>query len=274
MNNNSTIATTPEEYKVIELRKSGMAIASIMAQTGVTERRIKALIKDVVKGKKASKKAPPPPSPLSRAADRAFPLACRKQGIRDHELRLILHEEYGTNPGRSDGVRKSNYNSDTITRLKDKVRKRAVEEDCDVIFTADWIDEQAPRLSSNYLISAATDLMSRIEEYVTEYMGSHGIRREENDDTAVLDRRKQRYSAEQHLLGLALRRYSPEPVEKLLARTERLVRELEGAPDLPSDAKIDTNKAASVKTVKIKDFTESSGANRFLDDADQEGWLI
>lgn len=274
MKNSIITPTTPEEHKVIELRKSGMTIERIMAETGVAERRVKALIKDVVKGKKTSKKAPKPSSPLSRAADRVFPLACRKQGIRDHELRSILHEEYGTTWDTSDGTRKSNYSSDTMTRLKAKVRNRAIAEDCNVIFTTDWIDEHAPRLSSSFLISAATDLISRIEEYVTEYMESHGTRREDNDEAAALDRRKQSYAVEQHLLSLAFKNYSPEPVERLLARTASLVGELEGAPDLRSAEEMNRTKAVSAKTDKTKYFPEPSGIDHFLDYAEQQGWLI
>lgn len=274
MKSSITTPATPEEHKVIELRKYGMAIDRIVAETGVTERRVKALTKDVVKGKKTSMRAPKPPSPLSRAADRVFPLACRMQGIRDHELRSILHEEYGTTWDTSDGTRKSNYSSDTLTRLKVKVRNRAIAEDCNVIFTADWIDEQAPRLSSNFLLSAATDLTSRIEEYVTEYMESHGIRREDNDEAAALARRKQSYAVEQHLLCLAFKNYSPEPVERLLARTASLVGELEGAPDLRSAEEMNRTKAVSAKTDKIKYFPEPSGVDHFLDYAEQQGWLI
>lgn len=274
MKNSITTPATPEEHKVIELRKYGMAIDKIVAETGVTERRVKALIKDVVKGKKTSKKAPKPPSPLSRAANRVLPLACRKQGIRDHELRSILHEEYGTTWDTSDGTRKSNYSSDTITRLKAKVRNLAIAEDCDVIFTADWIDARAPRQSSNFLMSAATDLTFRVEEYVTEFMESYGTRREDDDEAAALDRRKQSYAVEQHLLSLAFKNYSPEPVDKLLTRTAGLVGKLEGDPDLRSAEGMDTTKAVSARTDKTNYFPEPSGIDHFLDYAEQQGWLI
>lgn len=270
----NSIPATHAEHRVIKLRSEGMTIKRIMAETGVSERRVNALIKDIVKGKKTSKKAPKPSSPLSRAADRVFPLACSKHGIRDHELRSILHEEYGTTWDTSDGTRKSNYTSDTMTRLKAKVRNRAIAEDCNVIFTTDWIDEQAPRLSSNFLISAATDLISRMEEYVTEYMESHGTRREDNDEAAALDRRKQSYAVEQHLLSLAFKNYSPEPVERLLARTASLVGELEGAPDLRSAEEMNRTKPVSAKTDKTKYFPEPSGIDHFLDYAEQQGWLI
>jgi len=236
MKNSSATPTTPDEHKVIELRKEGMSIEKINDVTGVPDRRIKALTKDIVKGKKPSKRAQKIPTPFNRATDRVFQLARRECGIRDYELRNILHEEYGTTWDTSTDSYKSNYNSDTITRLKAKVRQRAVEEDCRVIFTMDWIDECDPRSSSNFLISAATDLLSRIEECVTEYMAMHGSRQMDNSEAAGLARIKQRYAVEQHLLKLAITGYSREPIEKLLERTANLVGELEGNPDLPKAA--------------------------------------
>lgn len=273
MNNSSATPTTPDEHKAIELRKEGMSIAKIKDVTGVPDRRIKALTNGIVKGKKPSKKVPKIPTPLNRATDKVFQLARRGCGIRDYELRNILYEEYGTTRDKSTGSSKSNYNSDTITRVKAKVRQRAVDEDCSVIFTVDWIDECAPRSSSDFLTSAATDLLSRIEEYVTEYMAMHGSRQTDNSETAELARRKQRYAVEQHLLKLAITAYNPEPVERLLERTANLVGELEGNPNLRRVEDIRIAKTASTTADKLKHFPEPSGVDLFLDLAEQ-GWLI
>jgi hypothetical protein len=265
MKNSSPTPTTPAEHQVVELRKEGKTLKEIKDLTDVPDRRITALIKDIVKGKKPSQRVPKIPTPLNRATDRVFQLARRGCGIRDYELRNILHEEYGTTKDTSTNSYESNYNSDTITRVKAKVRQRAVEEDCSVIFTMDWIDECAPRSSSNFLTSAATDLLSRIEEYVTEYMAMHGSRQTDNSEAAGLARKKQRYAVERHLLKLAITGYSPEPIEKLLERTATLVGVLEGNPDQPI--------AASTTAISLS-TTQDSQVGHPLDYAEREGWLI
>lgn len=274
MKNSSATPTSADEYKVIELRKAGISIEKIKDETGVPDRRIKALTKDIVKGKKPSKRVLKIPTPLNKATGRVFQLARRKFGIRDYELRNILHEEYGTTWDTSTGTYKSNYNSDTITRLKAKVRQRAVEEDCSVIFPVDWIDESAPRESNKFLISAATDLLHKIEEYATEYMALHGTRQTDNSEAAELARRKQRYAAEQHLIKLSIKGYSPEPIERLLERTANLVAELEGNPDQGGSEGICPAKTASTKASKLKNIPEPSGVDHFLDYAERQGWLI
>lgn len=270
MKNSSTTPVTPAEHKVIELRKEGMAIDKMHEATGVPERRIKALIADIPKGKKPPKKVTRIPTPLARATERIFLLARRKQGIRDYELKNILHEEYGTEWDTSTGTYRSKFNSDTITRVKEKVRKRAIEEDCTVIFVMDWIDENAPRMSNNFLMNAATDLQSRIGEYVSEYMTLHGTRIEESSESAQLARRKQYYSVERHLIKLAIKGYDNEPIENLLRRTTIIIGELEGNPDLP----LADNGATPEKSGKPKCFREPSGVDHFLDYAERKGWLL
>lgn len=267
----NTTPTTPAEHQAIELRNTGMAIANIMKETGLPERRVKQLVKSVPKPPKSPMKVAKIPTPLAKASERVFLLARRKHGIRDYELKEILHEEYGTTWDTSTGCYRSNFNSDTIARVKAKVRQRALDEDCNVIFAMDWIDEDAPRSSSEFLISAATDLLSRIHEYATEYMAIHGSRQADKSEAAELAQRKQRYAVEQHLLKLAITGYHPEPVEKLLERTTNLVGELEGKPDACSAESLGTHQS---KTDKPRYFPEPSRIDHFLDYAEQQGWLI
>jgi len=127
----STINATPTthaEHRAIELRKEGMSIEKIRMETEVPDRRIKALTKGIVKPKKGLQRAPKILKPFDRAFERAFPLACRPSGIRDYELRDILHQEYRSTWETSTGHYESNYTEDTIKRIKAKARKRAIEE--------------------------------------------------------------------------------------------------------------------------------------------------
>lgn len=271
MENCIMTANSPAEISAIELRKTGMSIAKIMNATGLSERRVKQLSKDVVKPSKPQKTVAKIPTPLTKATERVFLLARCKHGIRDHELKSILHEEYGTNWDTSTGCYRSKFDSDTIARVKAKVRKRALDEDCNVIFAMDWIDENNPRSSSEYLVHAATDLLSRIDEYVNEYMASHGTRQTDKSEAAELARKKQHYAVQQHLLKLAITGYSPEPVEKLLNRTADLVGILEGSPDLrPAEC----SGAYQEKVNKPKYIPEPSGIDHFLDYAEQQRWII
>lgn len=254
---------TRAEHRVIELRKEGMAIDKIKDETGVTERRIKTLIQDIPKGKKPRKCTAKIVTPFSRCIERVFSLASRETGIRDHELREVLHEEYGSTWSTSKGRYESNFSSDNIKRIKAKVRQQAINEDCNVKFLPDWIDDCAPRSSFDFMISAASDLRSRAEEYATEYIATHGIRLEEDSRDAVLGRTKQRYAALRLLWKLAVPDYGDEPLEKLMDRIGKLTGELEGSPDI------------SVKYIKEKTdfYPEPSRCDHFLDYAAAQGWI-
>ncbi|MEG9624952.1 hypothetical protein [Pseudomonas guariconensis] len=262
---------TPAELQAVELRKEGMTLEKIRDITDIPDRRLRALVKGVKKGKKPPTKVAKTPTALNRTIERVFPLASRKHGIRDYELRSILHEEYGTTWDTSTGQYRSTFNRDTIARVKLKVRQRAVEEGCKVIFAMDWIDEDAPRSSSQFLIEAATDLLSRINECVTEYMATHGTKQADKSEAAELARRKQRFSVEQHLLKLAISNYTAEPVEILLNRTATLIGDLEANPDLPLGENLDTDQR---KVDKPKYFPEPSGVDHFLDYAEKQRWLL
>lgn len=261
----NTTPTTPAEHRVIELRNEGMAYDKIKDETGVPERRIKALTKGIVKPKKTLQRAPKILKPSDRTFERVYPLACRTNGIRDYELRDILHQEYRSTWDCSNGYYESNYTQDTIKRIKAKARERALEEGSKVMFIADWIDECSPRASFNFMVSAASDLNSRIEEYVAEYMAVHGSRQGDDSDDGVVARIKQRYATLRFLWKLAVPDYGKEPIQKLLNRSEKLVGELEGNPDVEFSWHGEIEKPDY--------YPEPSGRDHFLDFVEAQEWI-
>lgn len=265
-------ATTTAEQTAIELRKSGATYEQIRTATGLTERQVKELVKGVPKPLKARRPASRIKTPFDKSIERVFPLASRKQGIRDYELRSILHQEYGSTWNPLKGRYESSYTSDHVKRVKDKVRKQAAGSGCNAMFLPDWIDEGSPRASSDFLIKAASDLMNRIDEYVTEYMASHGTTQDVDGQEGVLARTKQRYAVRQHLLKLAVKRYGEEPLEKLLERTANLVGELEGNPDIQAGEDAH-RRGTGVSTEAIKYHPEPSRQDAFLDFVQAQGWM-
>ncbi|WP_143515029.1 MULTISPECIES: hypothetical protein [unclassified Pseudomonas] len=273
-----TASTTPKENETntiketaIQLRMSGATYIEIREATGLTERQVKDIVRGTPKPKRSRSVNSRVDLPFAKSFERVFPLAIRPQGIRDYELKIILHEEYGTTWDTSTGCYRSKFDSDTIARVKAKVRKRALDEDCNVIFAMDWIDENNPRSSSEFLVNAATDLLSRIDEYVHEYMASHGTRQTDKSEASELARKKQHYAVQQHLLKLAITGYGKEPVEKLLNRTADLIGMLEGNPDLcPAEC----SGSDQEKVNKPEYIPEPYGIGHFLDYAVQQGWII
>lgn len=265
MSTTNATPTTPAEHRAIELRKEGMSFANIMKETGLPDRRIKALTKGIVKPKKTLPTAPKTLKPFDKAFERVFPLACRPSGIRDYELRDILHQEYRSTWAYSTGHYESNYTEDTIKRIKAKARERASEEGTNAVFTADWIDECSPRSSFNFMISAASDLSSRVEEYVAEYMAVHGSRQGDDSDNGVVARTKQRFATLRFLWKLAVPDYGKEPIQKLLNRSTKLVGELEGNPDVEF--------SGHGKTEKPDYYPQPSGRDHFLDFVEAQDWI-
>lgn len=266
----STTATQVEQTAV-KLREGGMSIAKIMKETGLTEHHVKRLTAHIAKPPKKQKAVTKIPTSLTKATERVFTLASRPCGIRDYELRNIMHEEYGSTWDTSTGRYNSDYDSDKLKRVRAKVRERAIAEDCNVIFTMDWISEEKPRASSQYLLTAADGLLSRVNEYVAEYMALHATRWNEDSDEARLAQVKQRFAVEMHLLKLAVKDYSKEPVEKLLKRTATLVDELEKTPDAPLSKS--TNGDGCDEEEKPAYYPEPSRQDAFLDFAESQGWI-
>jgi hypothetical protein len=264
------------EQQAVELRrKDGLSIEKIVKATGLPERKVKVLVKDVPKPSKAKKVVAKIPTPLAKSVERVFTLASRVQGIRDYELRNILHEEYGSTWDTKVGRYNSNYDKDHIKRVKTKVRERAAQDDCNVIFVMDWVDERKPTASRTFLETAASDLMARIEAYADEYMEHHATRWKEDNVEADLAQRKQRYAAKRHLLKLAIRGYAREPVDVLLERSAALTNTLEGNPDVPLSASgaraLDGSGTSDAEPPEY--YPEPSRANPFLDFVESQGWL-
>ncbi|MEX5683002.1 hypothetical protein [Pseudomonas silesiensis] len=270
----STIAarntdSIPAEETVVELRKGGMSIKDIHDATGVPERKVKELTKGIAKPPKAKRVVTKTQKPFTKAVERVFPLAKRQHGIRDYELRNIMHEEYRSEWDTTTGNYVSNYDQSTIKRVKEKVRLRAAEEHCSVLFVMDWVDEEAPTAGREFLEAAAADLMFRIKAHTHQYMEIHATRWREDSEEADLSQRKQLYAAERHLLKMAVKDYGiGEPLALLLERSLVLTDLLEGTPDvlMPVDQ-------GDWQDEKPAYYPEPKGINPFLDFVDSQGWL-
>lgn len=266
------IDTTTAEQTAIQLRKAGATYDQIKEATGLSERKVKETVKDIPKPKQTRTPNTRAESPFNKSIERALPLAIRTLGIRDYELRDILHEEYGSAWNTSTGLYESKYTSDNLKRVKAKIREQALELGCNALFIPDWIDKFNPTASSKFLISAATDLMSRVDEYVNEYMVLHGTSQNTDCKQDMLARRKQHYAVRQHLLKLAVQGYGQEPIQRLLDRTTILVGELEGTPDVPvTDGYHQTGARASKEPTKF--YPEPTRQDAFLDFLEAQGWI-
>lgn len=269
----TSIESTPVEENVVKLREGGMSINNIMKETGLQERQIKKLTAHILKPTKIKQKVKRIPTPFAKSTERVFAIASLNGGIRDYELRNILHEEYGSTWDTTTGKYRSNYDSDTLKRVKEKVRRRAILESCNVIFVMDWINRENPRASSDFLQRAASDLLDRIEAYADEYIALYGTLQHESIDATMLARRKQQYAAKRHLLKLAVKGCSPEPIERLLERTATLVDALEGT----ADASLPTSRMAYgpgiTEAAEAAYFPEPTRQDAFLDFAESQGWI-
>ncbi|MCK8654899.1 hypothetical protein [Pseudomonas umsongensis] len=270
----STIATRntdsiPVEQTVVELRKDGMTIAEIMKATGLPERKVKDLTKGIAKPPKAKKAVTKTQKPFNKAVERVFSLAITQYGIRDYELRNIMHEEYGSKWDTTTGNYVSNYDQSTIKRVKQKVRLRAAEEDCNVLFVMDWVDEEAPTEGRKFLEAAAADLMFSIKAHTHQYMEIHATRWREDSEEADLAQRKQLYAVERHLLKMAVKGFGiGEPLAALLERSIALTDLLEGTPDAPMPVN-----EGDWQDEKPEYYPEPKGINPFLDFVESQGWL-
>jgi hypothetical protein len=252
--------------QVIALRQEGVSIANIMKATGLKERKVKDLIKDIVKAPKIKTAVTKIQTPLAKTVDRVYPLARRQHGIREYELRDIMHEEYGSKWDTTTGRYVSNYDPNDLKYVKQKVRIRAAQDDCNVMFAPDWVDEGAPTAGREFLEAAAKDIAARIEEHTNQYMERHATRWREDSEEVDLAQRKQHYAAKRHLLKLAIQGYGMEPLVRLLERSLALTDLLEGTPDAPM-----TSVGASGE--KLDYYPEPVDNNPFLDFVESQGWL-
>lgn len=263
-----------EQQAIALYQNAGMSIANIMTATGLTERKVKGLTKGITKppkAKKVRKAVTRVPTAFTKAVDRIYPLAIRRHGIRDYELNDILHQEYGSTWDTSSGEYVSKYSSDNKKRVREKVRLRAAEEDCNALFVMDWVDEEKPTASRQFLEAAAEDLMSRIESYSHQYMELHATRRGEDSEEAELAQRKQAWAAGHHLLKMAVRGYDRnEPLAKLLKRSVALTDALDSTPDLPITQ---CRGRGDWCNGEPKYYPEPISNDPFLDYVKSQGWL-
>lgn len=255
------MSNTHKEQQAIALRGEGMSIKNIVLKTGLTDYKVKKLTEGI-------QKVMPINTPLAKSVERVYPLAKRQHGIREYELRDILHEEYGSKWDTKNGKYISSYDRNDLKYVKQKVRIRAAQDDCNVLFTPDWINEGAPTAGREFLEVAAKDIAARIEEHTNRYMECHATRWREDSEEVYLAQRKQHYAAKRHLLKLAIQGYGMEPLVKLLERSLVLTDLLEGTPDTPmTSANGDWHDAAS------EHYPEPTRANPFLDYVESQGWL-
>ena len=252
--------------QVITLRQEGMSIANIMTATGLPERKVKDLIKGVSKLPKMKTAVAKIQTPLAKTVDRVYPLAQRPHGIRDYELRDIMHEEYGSKWDTTTGRYVSSYDQNDLKYVKQKVRGRATQDDCNVLFAPDWVDERAPTAGREFLEVAAKDIAARIEEHTNQYMELHATRWREDSEEVDLAQRKQHYAAKRHLLKLAIQGYGMEPLVKLLERSLALTDLIEGTPDAPMAS-------VGASGEKPDYYPEPADSDPFLDFVESQGWL-
>lgn len=251
-----TITASTSEEVAVQLRREGKSYAAIMAATGLPERKVKLLVKGVPKEIA---------TPLNKSVNRVYELAIRAQGVKDYELRGILHEEYGSKWNALEGRYESSFDSSVIRRVKEKVRERSTSGGTQPVFVMDWVDDQAPTASRQFLEQSALSLMAHVEDAVNEFMGLHAICAAEDSETADLAQRKQAYAARQHLLKL-VSGLGTEPTAKLLERTTRVTNILQGTPDA---------EAPSIRSTEEKrQIPEPTGTDHFLDHVESQGWLV
>jgi hypothetical protein len=250
----TTTASTPEELAV-QLRREGKSYAAIMAATGPPERKVKLLVKDVPKEIA---------TPLNKSVSRVYELAIRARGVKDYELRSILHEEYGCKWNTVEGRYESSFDSSVIRRVKEKVRERSTCNSTRPVFVMDWVDDQAPTASRLLLEQSALSLMARVDEAVNEFMELHAVCASDDSEGADLAQRKQAYAARQHILKL-VSGLGTEPTATLLERTTKATNALQGTPD---------HEAPSVRSTEDRrQMPEPTGADHFLDFVESQGWL-
>lgn len=249
-----TLDAPTVEEQVVQLRRGGLSIAKIVQATGLPERRVKALTKDVPMGIS---------TPFDKSVSRIYDLATRPQGIKDYELRGIMHQEYGCKWDTSEGRYYSSFDAAVIKRVKERVRQRASKEDSNVIFVMDWVDETAPTGSRLLLENSALNLMCRIDECVNQFMELHGTRAEEDSEDADLAQRKQAFAARMHILKI-VSGLGAEPVAKLLVRTTAVTNSLDGVSDMSGPL---------AKGSRDEYFPEPSYNDPFLEYVESQGWL-
>lgn len=217
--------------KVVELRKTGMSRASIIKATGFKER----FVREHMAGVEVESKPAAKPTQLSTAASRAYTLAIRPQGCKDHELAQIVYEVYGTKFDAEKGIHVKAWTADTLRTIKKRCRDLAEGEDLLALFVPDWVNDARPIESRISLEQFSLELSRRMDDMVTEFLCQHMVEPESDRFEMTEAQKKQKYGARRYILKLAFPefRLNAEPVSTLLARSDSICAELEATQDLP-----------------------------------------
>lgn len=245
------------EERVLALHRTGMSRRKIIEATGETEH----FVRRVIRGVPVTEKLPTTQS--ERAVARCYPMAIGRTGIKDYQLRTIMNECYGVEWDAENGKYKRRYTADQLKRVREKIRERATADGHSAIFVMDWINADAPVESNTVITQCASNLQDAIQEVVDEFMKASGIEHVEEGVDLALARRKQKFSARRHILKLAVKGLSKEPVGRLQERTLDQVNQLAGTPDAPG---------VSVSVIKLH-HPEPKGSDAFLDYCEGQGWL-
>ncbi|AUG01410.1 hypothetical protein CXQ81_12610 [Pseudomonas sp. 09C 129] len=174
-----------------------------------------------------------------------------------------MSECYGVEWDAEKGRYKGRYTVDQLKRVKERIRERATAEGHSAIFVMDWINADAPLESSTRITQCASNLQDAIQEAVDEFMQASGIQHVEEGLDLTLARKKQEFAARRHILKLAVKGVSKEPVARLQERTMDQVNQLAGTPDAPG---------VTVAVTKLH-HPEPKGDDAFLDYCEGQGWL-
>lgn len=253
----TTALLDPRENKVLVLHAMGMSRRKIMEATGETEH----FVRRVTKGVPVTDKLPT--SPFERAVAQCYPLAIRRTGIMDHQLRSVMNECYGVEWDTEKGKYKGRYTADHLKRVREKIRERATAEGHSVIFVMDWINADAPFESNTKITQCALNLQDAIQDAVDDFMLAFGMQHAEEGVDLAVARNKQEFAARRHILKLAVKGLSNEPVARLQERTLDQVNKLAGTPDTPG---------VRVTVIKLH-HPEPKGNDAFLDYCEGQGWL-
>lgn len=253
----TTALLDPRENKVLVLHATGMSRRKIMEATGETEH----FVRRVTKGVPVTDKLLT--SPFERAVVQCYPLAIRRTGIMDHQLRSVMNECYGVEWDTEKGKYKGRYTADHLKRVREKIRERATAEGHSVIFVMDWINADAPFESNTKITQCALNLQDAIQDAVDDFMLAFGMQHAEEGVDLAVARNKQEFAARRHILKLAVKGLSNEPVARLQERTLDQVNKLAGTPDAPG---------VRVTVIKLH-HPEPKGNDAFLDYCEGQGWL-
>ncbi|CAN1599456.1 hypothetical protein [Pseudomonas mediterranea] len=247
----------PREERVLALHKAGVSRRKIVEATGETEH----YVRRVTKGVPVTEKLPT--SSFDRAVARCYPMAIGCTGIKDYQFRSVMSECYGAEWDAEKGRYKGRYTVDQLKRVKERIRERATAEGHSAIFVMDWINADAPLESNTRITQCASNLQDAIQEAVDEFMQASGIQHVEEGLDLTLERQKQEFAARRHILKLAVKGVSKEPVARLQERTLDQVNRLAATPDAP---------CVSVSVTKLH-HPEPKGNDAFLDYCEGQGWL-